>query len=75
VADYWLPGSHSGADLVRSVRTAVGRKVPALLITGDTQPESVRDMERCECRILYKPVENDELIAAMNALLGAEDET
>jgi two-component system CheB/CheR fusion protein len=75
VADYRLPGGRSGVDLVRSARAAVGEQLPALLITGDILPESVRDMESCECSVLYKPIERDELVAVMNALLGGDDAT
>ena len=51
------------------IRQALEREIPAVLVTGDTLPESVRDMEASGCKVLHKPIEVDELVAQMNHLL------
>jgi two-component system CheB/CheR fusion protein len=69
VADYRLVEGGSGIEMIRHIRQALERETPAVLITGDTLPESVRDMEASGCAILHKPIEVEELVAHMNHLL------
>ncbi len=70
IADYRLPEG-SGIDVIRRARRILGRSTPAVLVAGDTSPESMRDMEDSGCRVLHKPVLSNELVAQMNRLLGA----
>jgi signal transduction histidine kinase len=67
ITDFRLRGSEDGISLVLALRHLLGRNVPALLITGDTAPERVRQAQQSGLRVLYKPVKIsvmlDELIA------------
>jgi CheY-like chemotaxis protein len=71
IADYRLPGRLSGVATVREIRSTLSRDVPALLVTGDTSAESVREMQGSGLQILYKPLEGKDLMVAMNGLLMA----
>jgi two-component system CheB/CheR fusion protein len=68
IADYQLPEG-TGVRAVQRLRGALERDVPALLVTGDTLADSVRDMEASGCRILRKPVDANALVAELNRLL------
>ncbi|WP_448205798.1 ATP-binding response regulator [Azospirillum sp. sgz302134] len=55
LADHRLPGGRTGRNVVELVR---GRwDVPAVIITGDTAPERLREAKSIGCRLLHKPVE------------------
>ena len=69
IADYRLAEGGSGIEMIGHIRQALEREIPAVLVTGDTLPESVRDMEASGCKVLHKPIEVDELVAHMNHLL------
>jgi FixJ family two-component response regulator len=45
------------------------RKIPALLLSGDTQVASVREMQASGHGVLQKPVEVEQLVAQLNRLL------
>ena len=56
IADYRLRDHKTGIDAIGSVRSLVSRDVPAVLITGDTAPERLKDAQASGYHILYKPV-------------------
>ena len=69
IADYRLAEDGSGIEVIHRVLDALEQSVPALLLTGDTLPESVRTLEASGFRVLQKPVEANQLVACMNELL------
>ncbi|QQP89304.1 PAS domain S-box protein [Skermanella sp. TT6] len=56
LADYRLQGDRSGSDAVELVRSRCGTPVPALLLTGDTHPDRLREAAAHGYRILHKPI-------------------
>jgi two-component system CheB/CheR fusion protein len=69
IADYRLTEGGSGIEMIRHLRQALEQETPAVLVTGDTLPESVRDMQDSGFTILHKPIDVNELVAHMNHLL------
>lgn len=67
LADHFLPGGHTGADVVELVRGQFGRAVPAIILTGDTAPERQAEAAAAGCRLLHKPVQVPDLRAAVEA--------
>ncbi len=55
VSDYWLSEGKTGFDAVATLRTSFGREVPALIITGDTDPSVIALMSRAGIPVLHKP--------------------
>jgi CheY-like chemotaxis protein len=55
VTDFRLPGDARGTALVQEVRDALGRAVPALLVTGDTEPARLQEAEEYGLTLLHKP--------------------
>ncbi len=57
LADYRLRGGENGADAIHQVCDEIGRKVPALIITGDTAPERLREAGASGYTLLHKPLQ------------------
>jgi two-component system, sensor histidine kinase len=69
IADYRLAEGGSDIEMLQHILEALERPIPAVLVSGDTLPESVRDMETSGYPYLHKPIEVDKLLAHMNRLL------
>ena len=65
IADFRLRQHENGIDTVQRLRERIGREVPALLITGDTAPERLREAQESGLPLLHKPVAPDKLREAM----------
>ena len=68
VCDYRLPQT-SGVDAIAAIRAQLGVEVLAILVSGDTAPESVAIMQTSGLPILYKPVRPAKLRALITSLL------
>ena len=69
LADYRLTDNAVGSDIVLRLRQRFGSELPALLITGDTAPERLREAKQSGLHILHKPVRPAQLRALCNYLL------
>jgi two-component system CheB/CheR fusion protein len=72
LADYNLPNGLSGLDLAISLREAVGRDVPAIVLTGDISAETKALVAAQHVPLLTKPVRQNDLILVLDALLATE---
>jgi two-component system CheB/CheR fusion protein len=72
LADYNLPNGLSGLDLAVGLREAVGRDVPAIILTGDISAETKALVAAQHVPLLSKPVRQNELVLAIDGLLAAE---
>ncbi|WP_029010939.1 response regulator [Azospirillum halopraeferens] len=70
LADHFLPGGHTGADVVAMVRRHCNATVPAIVLTGDTTPERRAEADAAGCRLLHKPVLPNALKAAVEDLIA-----
>ena len=70
ISDFHLPGGDTGRSVVERVRTTAGRRLPALLLTGETRetllPAGPGDLDR----ILHKPVAADSLLQQVSELFA-----
>lgn len=55
VSDFRLPGEVDGVQAAAQVGRTVGRKLPTVIVTGDTDPARIREATRSGCRLLHKP--------------------
>ena len=69
IADYNLPGGMDGLRLTAALREALGRQIPAILLTGDISIGTMRDVARAECLLLYEPVKVPQFMRAIQLLL------
>lgn len=67
-SDYRLPHGETGFDVITKVRATFGADVPAILISGDTDPEVVRVMADRGIVVLHKPLDMESLEAVLEDL-------
>ncbi len=70
IVDYRLRRHASGIETIGRLRELGGRRVPALVITGDTAPDRLREAKESGYPLLHKPVMPARLRAAMQELVG-----
>ncbi len=56
ISDYRLREQRSGAQAIALLHAEFGQDLPALLITGDTAPERLRQAQATGIALLHKPV-------------------
>ena len=70
LADYRLANNETGVDVIHAIHEFyLDEKIPAVIITGDTAPERIKDAKRSGFQILHKPVAGGKLRALLNSLL------
>lgn len=69
ISDYRLAKGENGFDVIAATRAIAGANLPAILITGDTDPDLMRTMQDSSIAILYKPLHFVKLQALINFLL------
>ncbi|WOJ93732.1 response regulator [Congregibacter variabilis] len=60
--DYQLPGDN-GVELIKRVRRITDSQLPSILLTGDTTGDEIRAANLCNCAILTKPIDPEQLLA------------
>jgi len=75
LTDYRLRQSVTGKDVVQIVRSELGsqehgKQLPAIIVTGDTAAERIRDAQSTGALLLHKPASASQLHLMMSKLLG-----
>ena len=70
VADYSLPNGLTGLQVIAGVREALGREIPAVILTGDISTDTMREITRRGCVQRNKPVRAEELTHLIQSLLA-----
>ena len=73
ISDYRLADDMNGVDAVAVVRESVNTLVPAIVVTGDTSPERLKEVKETGLLLLHKPVQPNELNEVMHALFKDSD--
>ena len=71
VCDYRLRDGEDGIAVVERLRSEYNEDIPAVLITGDTAPDRLKDAQESSLVLLHKPVANSKLRAAIGNLMRA----
>ncbi len=61
MADYRLRGEETGIMAIECIRRFVGKPIPALIITGDTDSGRLREAAEKGHALVHKPVQSDKL--------------
>jgi len=69
LADYRLRGHRTGQEAIAAIRERIGSALPAIIITGDTAADRLRNVHAGGTALLHKPVVPGELHAAIGTLL------
>lgn len=71
VADYRLRDKETGADAIHEIKNIYSNTdLPAVIITGDTAPERIKEAKASGYKILHKPVSGGKLRAILTSLLS-----
>ena len=71
VTDYHLQNGATGLDVISQVRALAGEGLKAVLVTGDTS-STIRELAPDErIRLVSKPIDADELLGLIKALLAS----
>jgi two-component system, sensor histidine kinase len=73
IADYRLRDAHTGAEAIQQLHRQWRRDVPALIITGDTAPERLRQAQDSGFAFLHKPVQPARLRGFLRFAARARD--
>jgi CheY-like chemotaxis protein len=65
ISDYRLPNNEDGIFAIDRLRSEFNSDIPAILITGDTAPDRIREASASDCLLMHKPVAHSRLRAAI----------
>ena len=69
LSDYRLRELRTGAEAIAALRAEFGARLPAVLITGDTAPERLREAHAVGVPLLHKPVSPAQLYRRLVSVL------
>ncbi len=69
VSDYRLPDDTDGIEVIARLRQKFGRDIPAILVTGDTAPDTILRIGRAGFPLLHKPLRPAKLRALLTHLI------
>ncbi len=67
LSDYRLAANETGYEVIVTMRRIFGEDLPAIVITGDTDPALIRVMADRGIALYYKPIQIDDLLALIAA--------
>ena len=70
ITDFRLQSTENGIDLICALRESTGRKVPAILVTGDISIELETRADLTGLEVLYKPVDPKVLLDRIRRLIN-----
>jgi signal transduction histidine kinase/CheY-like chemotaxis protein len=70
ICDYRLRDGENGLDVIHRLQAEYNEDIPALLVTGDTAPERIREAEASGYPLLHKPLAHARLRAAVHNLIS-----
>jgi signal transduction histidine kinase/ActR/RegA family two-component response regulator len=70
LVDYRLPGEKTALDAIRAICASAHHAVPAIVVTGDTHPQRIREAQALGHPVLFKPVPADALLDALGKALS-----
>ncbi|CCQ74092.1 hybrid sensor histidine kinase/response regulator [Magnetospira sp. QH-2] len=65
IIDFRLPDERTGVQAVQALRQAWGKTIPALIVTGETSPQRLNEIDDSGLPVLYKPVDPEQLRQAI----------
>ncbi|MEH2475517.1 signal transduction histidine kinase/CheY-like chemotaxis protein [Nitrobacteraceae bacterium AZCC 2161] len=74
ISDYHLASGKTGIRAIEQINAAFGLSIPAILFSGDTAPEPLRDAKDRGYILLHKPVDPMRLRAVMHELFRDHDD-
>ena len=71
VSDLRLTGPETGVEVIRTLWSRLGLRIPGVIVTGDTDPDRLRLVNAAEFRLVHKPFDPSVLRAIIARSLAA----
>ena len=68
ISDFRLPGGRTGLEVIRALRDASRRDIPAILLTGDVTSVQAEQVKEAGCSLMHKPVDGGALAERIRSL-------
>ncbi|MGV8853027.1 MAG: response regulator [Devosia sp.] len=72
MADFNLPGGMDGIEVIADLRSRLGARLPAIVLSGDISTDALHSINQQDCMHFSKPVKAIELLAAIERLLDQD---
>lgn len=69
ISDFRLRGATDGIAAIASLRKNIDAELPALLMTGDTDPRTRERAAKAGLKLIYKPIEPAQLLTTISELV------
>ncbi len=63
ICDFRLRDHKTGAQAIENIRAKFNSQIPAIIVTGDTDPERLREAQRSGNALIHKPAQPAKLRA------------
>ena len=70
IADYRLANNQTGLETIQEIKAFLGRDIPSIVMTGDTDPEVTSKIEASGSALAHKPFDPVDLEALIAKLIG-----
>ena len=72
LTDYRLPDNTTGVDVLNAVSALYDTTIPAVIVTGDTAPDRIKEANSYGCLLIHKPVSTDKLFKVIQQQLAVK---
>ena len=66
LVDFRLSEDMTGLDAIKIINTSLGASTPAMIVTGDTTEDGLKELTNSGYKHLHKPVDADELLEVVH---------
>jgi PAS domain S-box-containing protein len=70
IVDYMLGGKINGIQFLNLLRQKLGKPINAVLVTGDTSSNFIREAVNCDWPVIHKPFNTEKLISCLKIQEG-----
>lgn len=70
ISDYRLSEQADGIEAISRLRHLIGKDVPSIIISGDTDPRLLEKIHKADFYLLHKPVRTEKLRKVISSLLS-----
>lgn len=67
VSDYRMP-KMNGVEAVQAIRDVMKLEIPAVIMTGDTSAQDIKDVKMPNCTVLNKPIDMSQLLSLIDSI-------
>jgi signal transduction histidine kinase/CheY-like chemotaxis protein len=70
ISDFRMPSRITGVETIAMIAEILGRRIPGIILTGDTGPDRLREAKQSGCVLLHKPFAPERLRDEVRRAIG-----